>query len=261
MRIPQRATAVLGLVLTLTLGMTSVASAADHQVVRGDYLELISVPPDGADRLSPGDTVEWVVGISAPGAKSGSGDGASIDRALQADGDLTRYLQLRVARCAEPAGADCTGGSTLVPLGAVRSGQEIDLGSQAADEQEWLLVQVRLPEDAPATVQSLTGSLRLTARGAGEELAVSPGEESTGRNPSDGTVDDDGLANEAGTEAGTEAGSIDDLPPVAPWLPGTGVQPALWLLAAGSAVLVGAALRTQRRVHPAEDDADEWSRS
>ena len=229
MRIPQRATAVLGLVLTLTLGIASVASAAEHQVVRGHYLELVSVLPDGADRLSPSVTVDWWVGISAPGAESASGDGGSIDRALQADGDLTRYLQLRVARCAEPAGADCTGGSTLVPLGTVRSGQEIDLGSQASDEQEWLLVQVSLPEDAPATAQSLTGSLRLTARGAGEELAVSPGGESaggesTGGAASDGTVDESELANETGItgEAGAtgDAGAIENLPPLAECCPG-----------------------------------------
>lgn len=254
MSIAQRATAVLGVALALTLGMSAVASAAEQQVVRGRYLELVSIQPDGADRLSPGVTVDWRVGISAPGAAGGS-----IERTVQVGGDLAQYLQVSVSSCTGPAAEDCTGGSTLVPPSTLAAGQRIDLGSQDADEQQWLLVQVRLPEDAPAGAQSLTGSLRLTARGAGEELVVTPdGDASGGETPTQ-AENEAGTADEIGST--NETGPIDELPPLLEWLPGTGVQPALWLLAAGAAVLVGAALRSQRRAHPAEDETDEWSRA
>lgn len=236
-------TAAVALAWALTL-VTPTLAHAHEQVVRGQYLQLVSVMPDGADRLSPGVTVDWVVGVAAPGVEDGT-----ISRTLHVDGDLAPHLRVAVASCTERPVHDCAGRSTVVASGRPTSLRGIDLGNQKTS-QHWLLIRVTLPEGAPANAQALTSRLRLEARGAGDELTITPEPGAPG-----------GPAEENGTDGASNAGEppIDDPLPSRPdgMLPGTGVQPGLWLLVAAAALLGGAALRSLRPRSVRTDEADQ----
>ncbi|GAA1490746.1 hypothetical protein [Brachybacterium sacelli] len=291
----RRIAVVLGAALVLLLAMSTIARAeGTEQVVQGRYLELLSVTSDGAENLSPGDTMRWAVKVSAPDVEDGT-----ISRALVVGGALAEHVEVSVEACASrPTSTECAGGRTLLEDRGATSGQSYDLGTQAATDQKWLLVQVRLRADAPQSAQARAGTLSLQARGAGEGLGVSPGG-GTGGGSDGGSADEsegspgatDGAATGSngsaggspkptagsGTSTGGSTGSdgstggfdssttgvadntTDDQVPRG-FLAATGMAVAVWLLAAAAFLLLGAALRRGRLALTTKDEHDKDSR-
>ncbi|MFI2105340.1 signal peptidase I [Isoptericola sp. NPDC019693] len=268
---------VLALVVPLALaGVVATptpagANTGDEHVVQGQYLRLTSVAGDGADRLSPGDSTDWAVGVAAD-----AGDG-TVARTLRVDGALAAHVRVAVESCPERwSGSGCAPGArTLVAPTAVAPGDVVDLGGQDARDERWLRVRVTLPADAPESAQALAGTLTLRAAGSGESVAVTPGG-GPGGGPGDEPGDVSGASGSGGTgsggtgvgagggegsaPAGAGAGEVSatggpgwaaDVPGWAAGVPGalprTGADLAPWLALALMAVLVGAALRAGRR--------------
>lgn len=283
----RRIAAVFGAALFLLLAMSTIARAeGPEQVVQGRYLELVSVTSGEAENLSPGDTMRWAVKVSAPDVEDGT-----ISRALVVGGALAEHVEVSVEACtSRPTSTRCPGATTLLGDRGAASGASYDLGTQAATDQQWLLVQVSLPADAPQSAQARAGTLSLQAQGAGEGLAVTPGGgggggsgTSTGGSGTStgGSTGSEGSAGGSGTStggSGTSTGGStgsdgstggfdtsttgvaentpDDLVPRG-FLAATGMAVAIWLLAAAAFLLLGAALRRGRRALTTKDEHEE----
>lgn len=218
----RRMATVLGLALAVLLGTSSLAQAdGPEQVVQGRYLELVSVISEGAENLSPGDSMQWAVRISAPGLEEGT-----IARTLAVGGDLAEYVEVSVEACtARPTSTGCPGATTLLEDRSATSGESLDLGSQAATDQQWLLVRVTLPAETSKDAQALAGTLRLHARGVGEDLSVSP-DEGPGGTTSGGE--------ENGTGGTDEPGALAAGPDESAAGPGSSTSGSDWDTANGS---------------------------
>ncbi|WP_114853850.1 hypothetical protein [Brachybacterium sp. YJGR34] len=172
----RRMIALLGLALALLLGVPALSHAeGPQQVVRGQHLELFAEGLEGAHALTPGATARWAVRVAAPEVEEGT-----IHRELIVDGDLAAWVQVSVASCTQRPAASCAGNRPLVAEHTPEAGAAIDLGQQDARAEDWLLVRITLDEDAPPAAQGLSGSLRLVAHGAGEQISVAPEEEGPG---------------------------------------------------------------------------------
>ncbi|WP_221586224.1 LPXTG cell wall anchor domain-containing protein [Microbacterium sp. G2-8] len=155
----------LALILPLTLGA---AQPAPETVVRGDALEISSELSADATALAPGASVDWTLGVSAPGAD----ESGTMTRTLSAGGSLARHLTVEIGECAE---ADCAAPRTIIDAGAPVVGETIDLGDQDLADARWLVVTITMSPDVPASAQGQNSTLQFEARGAGEATAVSPG--------------------------------------------------------------------------------------
>ncbi|NUL44774.1 hypothetical protein F7P69_06135 [Cellulosimicrobium funkei] len=229
-----RAAMAFGVALAFLLGMPSAAHAdGPEQVVHGARIELVSEMSDEASTLSPGARIQWTVGISASGVDDGT-----ISRTLVVDGALAAHVVLSVDACTTaPAAGRCPNATALLRDQSPTVGGTFDLGSQGATDQEWLLVEVTMVADSPASAQNLGGTLRLRAVGAGEGLEITP--------PGEGSVDG----------SGAPVTSADE-PTVAERLPGplanTGLDALPWVLSAAALLVFGALMR--RRRQPADKD-------
>lgn len=269
----RRLALLLGAALALLLSASSLASAAGpEKIVQGRYLQIVSSMSDGADNLSPGDGARWTVGVSADGAEDGM-----IRRTLVVDGALAPYVLVSVESCASrPSGDACPDATTLVKEHAPTAGRTIDLGSQNTTSQDWLAVRVTLSPEAPDSARALAGSLRLHARGAGEDIGATPpggdgdgsggdGSDEAGSGGSDGSDGPPGSSDGSGDGSGPAEGpegsvhgdtgdqaGVGNQASVQQGLPGflasTGFELVLWLLAAATITLVGAHLRCGRSV-------------
>jgi hypothetical protein len=132
--------------------MTAKAAAPNLLIDTGGALGL-SV---GADRLAPGDTLSRRLTVHNAGTRTV----ALALAATRVPQDATP-LQLRVDRCSKAWVAPPTGAPTLTcpgtvtALGAWRplaaAGAQVALGSLAGAKTAWVRVQLRLPQDTPAT--------------------------------------------------------------------------------------------------------------
>lgn len=250
--------------LVLLLGPMALASATGpEQIVQGRYLTLISQMSEGAENLSPGEGVQWTVGVSARDVAEGT-----ISRDLTVGGALADHVRVSVDSCSShPSGTGCGERTTLLEGVTPSAGSTIDLGTQDATAQRWLVVSVTLDEAAPDTAQSLTGSLRLHARGAGEELETTPpgddgeddgeddgggddgggddgtGDGSSGGDGSGSEGDSSGEGSAGGDGSGEDSSATGGLPG---FLAATGIELLLGVLAALGLLLLGARLLRRR---------------
>ena len=190
-------------VLLLLLGSAAPAWASPTtEVIQGRILRLVSVADwEAAGSLLPGQQVRWDVAVSAQAPDPGI-----VTIALSATGEAP--LVLDVSMCLRAwEGSGCPGGAVIVRSSwqVPRDGGEVWLGAVADTDVAHVRLSIGLGEEAAAG----STTLRLHARGIGEDVIVGPG-------------------------GGLAATGPTPLPP--------------WVLAGGAALVVGVLLVARRRV-------------
>lgn len=197
-------------------------TATETRTAHGDHLRMsASGDADQMRNLSPGHSATWTVDVWAEAPEPGD---ISLD--IGADGtlaDVRDAMTVTVTMCSQRvAEADCDNGATSLitdtSLSELRDDgtQRRELATMTTAEQRRLFVTATLSESAADLgVAGDSGTVRITATGAGDELSLGP---------DDPDRDDDGT------------------------LPRTGIEGWQWLLLAGGLlVAIGATLVSRRR--------------
>lgn len=197
-----RLCAGIAVLLLLLCSAAPAWASPTTEVIQGRILRLVSVADwDAAGSLLPGQQVRWDVAVSAQAPDPGI-----VTIALSATGEAP--LVLDVSMCLRAwEGSGCPGGAVIVRSSwqVPRDGGEVWLGEVADTDVAHVRLSIGLGEEAAAG----STTLRLHARGIGEDVIVGPG---------------GGLA-------------------------ATGPTPLPWVLAGGAAlVVVGVLLVARRRV-------------
>lgn len=255
------------LAATLMLGVVG-SAPAEARIIQGDYLRLQAEGEAGQmQNLAPGEPVAWDVGVWAdapdPGeirlSISGQGDLFEID-----DGVLVSVRSCPVrwegASC-EPGAEELLDSVDLLDAPAANGTRA--LTTMPSDEERWLRTTVTLnPAAGGRELAGATGSVRIRAVGAGEEVSTGggdgdgggsqPADDTTGEDPAGGAAGsaDDGSPGgttgepDADSAAGDEGEASAAPAPGDGFLARTGAPGMMQLLAVGALLLgVGAAVR------------------
>lgn len=203
------------------------STATETRTAHGDHLRMAaSGDADQMRNLSPGHSATWTVDVWAEAPEPGD---ISLD--IGADGtlaDVHDAMTVTITMCSQRAAeADCDNGVTTLiadtSLSELRDDgtQRRELATMTTEEERRLFVTATLSESAADLgVVGDSGTVRITATGAGDELSLGPDDP----DDPDRDQDDDGT------------------------LPRTGIEGWQWLLLAGGLlVAVGATLVSRRR--------------
>ncbi|MDN3442883.1 hypothetical protein [Microbacterium sp. APC 3901] len=148
------------------VGAGPASAAPSTQVVQGEVLRLVSVADwDAASRLSPGQSVQWDVTVSAEAPDPGT-----VVVGISARGGAA--LVIDVLRCAQEWGeGGCSEGEAALESGwsMPRDGVEVPLVEMADTEVAHLRLVIALDGEDDGTTQ-----VRVHARGAGESARIGP---------------------------------------------------------------------------------------
>ena len=214
--------------LTAQVSGTSAADTATAtRTLYSDHLRMAAFGDEGQMRnLSPGHSATWTVDIWAEAPEPGD---ISLD--IGAEGALSAVhgaMTVTVTMCSQrTAEADCADGATTLiedaSLSELHDGAHgHELATMSTEEERRLFVTATLSESAlDRGAAGDSGTVRITATGAGDELSLGPDDPDP--DAPDRDHDDDGT------------------------LPRTGIEGWLWLLLAGGLlVAVGATLVSRR---------------
>lgn len=151
-----------------------VQAAATDEIVKGPVLTLTSVIDQPVmDRMAPGTTVPWQIGVSANPSHPGTVRITLASRGPLASGP--DGLEVTVRMCAVRwVDGSCPGGGVLLRTAAASSTIAGELASMSTGQQRWILVDVGLPAN-PVISPSGAATLVRTATGAGDELSTGIG--------------------------------------------------------------------------------------
>jgi signal peptidase len=171
-----RHAALVLLVAPLALAQSGPAPTptASEQVIAGDYLTLRSIgDPQAMARLTPGEPVQWQVGVAATAPGPGE-----VRIGLIGSGSAGLGLYASISSCARrwveghcPGGADMIQAQGPVDVG----GTERPLTAMPVAEERWLMFALWLEAGAAEPGAGESVQLQVHATGSGDDATASPG--------------------------------------------------------------------------------------